>query len=121
MIGGQRDRYRSIGQGDPAPRAGFEPWTNLIFRLGPPVDPSGVLPDGRPFRNIRAFQDLVAADERLLLTNLARRLTIFGTGREISFADREEIAGIVDRTLQAKGGVRTLIHEVVQGPLFRVH
>src|SRR5262249_22553739 len=52
VIGGQRTRYRSLGAGDPAPRGNIDPFIGIGFRLGPPVDPSGVLPDGRAFKDI---------------------------------------------------------------------
>lgn len=118
VIGGQRDRYRSIGEGDPAPRGAIDPFIGIGFKLGPSVDASGQLPDDRSFRNITEFQTLIATDARLLLTNLARQFTIYGTGRNPSFADRDEIARIVDRTQRQGGGIRTLLHEVVRSRLF---
>jgi hypothetical protein len=119
VIGGQRDRYRSIGDGDPAPRGSIDPFIGISFKLGPAVDPSGVLPDERTFKNIAEFQALLAADTGRLLKNLAERLAIYGTGRDVSFADRDQIAAIVANTQWQGGGLRTLIHELVQSSLFR--
>src|SRR3954469_9752063 len=45
VIGGFRTRYRSLGTGDPAVRGNIDPFIGLGFKLGPKVDPSGVLPD----------------------------------------------------------------------------
>ena len=101
VIGGQRDRYRTI--------------TNVK----PLVDPSGVLPDGRPFKNITEFQALVAPDTDRLLRNLARQFAIYGTGRGLSFSDRDPIAAIVAKSTAQGGGIRTLIHELVQSELFQ--
>jgi hypothetical protein len=101
VIGGQRDRYRTI--------------TNVK----PLVDPSGVLPDGRPFKNITEFQALVAPDSDRLLSNLARQFAIYGIGRGLSFSDRDPIVAIVAKTKAQGGGVRTLIHELVQSELFQ--
>jgi mono/diheme cytochrome c family protein len=101
VIGGQRDRYRTI--------------TNVK----PLVDPSGVLPDGRPFKDIHEFQSLVAADSDRLLRNMAGRFVVYSTGRGLLFSDREALAAIVDRTKARGGGLRTLIHEVVQSDLFQ--
>ena len=50
VIGGFRTRYRSIGAGDPAPRGSIDPFIGISFKLGPPVDASGVLPDGQNVR-----------------------------------------------------------------------
>jgi hypothetical protein len=118
VIGGQRTRYRSIGEGDPAPRGAIDPFIGIAFRLGPAVDPRGTLPDGRTFEGIAELQDLLAADSERLLDNLARQLATFGNGREVSFADRDEIAALLTRVLARGGGVRTLILGLVESPLF---
>lgn len=119
VIGGYRERYRSIGDGDPAPRGSIDPFIGISFKLGPAVDASGELPDGRRFRDVREFQELVARDARPLLANLARQLTIYSTGRDLNFGDRAELAAIVDRTERTGGGVRSLVHEIVQSVLFQ--
>jgi hypothetical protein len=118
VIGGYRARYRSIGAGDPAPRGSIDPIIGIGFKLGPAVDASGTFPDGRRFAGIAEFQSLLAADPARLLANLARQLAIYSTGRDLAFSDRAQIAGVVARTQKQGGGVRTLIHELVQSPLF---
>jgi hypothetical protein len=119
VIGGHRARYRSLGSGDPAPRGNIDPVIGIGFKLGPKVDSSGVLPDGRKFTDITAFQNQLAADRNVLLTNLARQFAVYGTGRGVSFADRDEIAAIVAVTNQNGGGVRSLVYELVESKLFR--
>jgi len=119
VIGGFRTRYRSIGEGDRAERGSIDPFIPISFKLGLPVDPSGELPDGRTFRGIKEYQNLIAADSQRLLQNLARQFAIYSTGREIAFRDREAIECIVTRTEERGGGIRTLIHELIQSPLFQ--
>jgi hypothetical protein len=119
VIGGHRARYRCLGSGDPAPRGNIDPFIGIGFRLGPKVDPSGVLPDGRAFAGFTQFRDLLGADKAALLTNLAGQLAVYSTGRGMSFADREENAIVVAATDKNGGGIRTLVHEVVQSRLFR--
>ncbi len=119
VIGGPRSRYRSIGDGEPAPRGAIDPFIGISFKLGPPVDSTGVLPDGRSFKDVLEFQTLIAADSNRLLMNLAERLMIYATGRDTSFSDRDQLAAIVAATQKQGGGIRTLIHEVVQSPLFQ--
>jgi hypothetical protein len=119
VIGGFRTRYRSIGEGDPAPRGSIDPFIGISFKLGPPVDPSGALPDERKFGDIREFQKLAAANPTLLLRSLARQLTVYATGRNLAFSDRGEIASMIARTEKQGGGVRTLIHELTQSRLFQ--
>ena len=104
VIGGHRARYRSIGEGDPAPRGVIDPFIGISFKLGPKVDASGSMLDERKFADIREFQVIAAADSRLLLKNLAQQLAIYATGRDIAFADRDPIAAIVSNTQKHAGG-----------------
>jgi Protein of unknown function (DUF1588)/Protein of unknown function (DUF1585) len=119
VIGGQRDRYRSLGKGDPAPRKNIDPFIGIGFRLGPKVDPSGVLPDGRKFAGFAEFRALLAADRDRLAANLARQLAVYATGRGAGFSDREAIAAVVAAANKKGGGIRTLLHELVQSQLFQ--
>jgi hypothetical protein len=121
VIGGRRDRYRSIGTGDPAPRGAIDPFIGIGFKLGPKVDASGTTPDGRPFAGIEEFQALLAADAPKLLRNLAEQLARYAIGRDVAFSDRDAIDALVARTLKQGGGIRTLILELVKSDLFRTH
>ncbi|HEU0068924.1 MAG TPA: DUF1592 domain-containing protein, partial [Nitrospiraceae bacterium] len=119
VIGGRRDRYRSIGDGDPPERGSIDPFIGLSFKLGRPIDCAGSLVDGREFHDIREFQSLVAADPGRLLMNLAERFTVYSTGRNVTFSDRDALLAIVAKTQAQGGGIRTLIHELIQSPLFQ--
>jgi hypothetical protein len=121
VIGGQRSRYRSLGAGDKAPRGSIDPFIGISFKLGPAIDASGQMPDGRPFGGIAEFQSLIAADPARLLKNLGEQFARYAAGREISFSDREEVERVVERTRKQGGGIRALIHEVVQSSLFQTH
>jgi hypothetical protein len=116
VIGGFRERYRSIGKGDPAPRGSIDPFIGIGFRLGPKVEPHGELPDGRKFPDIRGLRDVLASDPDALARNLARQFAVYGTGRPVAFSGREEIEAIV--AASRKAGVRTLISELVASKLF---
>jgi hypothetical protein len=119
VIGGRRTRYRSLGAGDPAPRGNIDPFVGIGFKLGPKVDAGGVTPDGQKFAGVTEFQDLLAANRDVLLTNLAKQFAVYGTGRGVSFADRDDIAALVAAANGRGGGVRTLLYEVVGSKLFR--
>jgi len=119
VIGGLRSRYRSIGEGDSPQRGLIDPFIGLSFKLGPKVDASGVLADGRTFGNVGELQTMLATDTPKLLTNLARQFAIYSTGRDIAFSDRAAIATIVTKTEKQGGGIKTLIHELVASELFR--
>jgi hypothetical protein len=119
VIGGQRDRYRSIGEGDPAPRGSIDPRIGISFKLGPKVDASGQLPDERKFTGIADFKTLLAAEKHQLLHNLAHQLTVYATGRDIAFSDRAALNDLVARTEKQGGGIRTLLHEIVLSSFFQ--
>ena len=119
VIGGQRDRYRSLENGDPAPRGSIDPRIGISFKLGPKVDASGALADGRKFAGITELQTHLASQPRVLLRNLAQQLAVYATGRPLAFSDRPALDALVTRTEQAGGGIRTLVHELVQSPLFQ--
>jgi hypothetical protein len=121
VIGGRRANYRAIrGAEEPAaPRGSIDPFIGISFKLGPTVDASGQLADGRTFSGIEEFQTYLAADQRVLLENLAEQFMVYATGRPIGFGDRGEIGRIVDVTLKKyNGGVRSLLHEVIASKLF---
>ena len=115
VIGGWRDRYRSTGAGD-APPKGPRP---TPYRIAKPVDPSGRLPDGRPFQDVDEFKRLLLADPDAIARGFAEKLIVYATGAGIQFADRAAVEEIVARSRKSGYGVRTLIHEVIQSELFR--
>jgi mono/diheme cytochrome c family protein len=116
-VGGLRSRYRSNGQGDLPPEKGHTDW-KVEYKLGPTVDASGELRDGRAFRDTTAFVDLLASDEEKLARAFVAHLARYATGTEISFADRAEIRRIVAQTKANGYGLRSLLHALAQSPLF---
>ncbi len=118
VIGGWRDRYRSIDKGDAAPGKinGHGIWT---YKLALPVDPSGTLPDGRVFNDILAYKQLLLSQSDTVLRAIAGKLLVYGTGSNLDFADRTAVAEIAGKTKAAGNGFRNLIEEVVLSPAFR--
>jgi mono/diheme cytochrome c family protein len=119
VLGGWRDHYRALGEGgQPVPGRGKngQPFT---FHPGQPVDPSGVLPDGRKFRDVRELKRLLAQDERAVARNLVRQLVVYGTGAPVRFGDRPKVEAILDKAKPGGYGVRTLIATTVESELFR--
>jgi len=60
----------------------------------------------------------VLADETQLARNLARQLAVYATGAPVGFSDRATLERILDGAAAGHYGVRTLVHELVQSPLF---
>ena len=117
VIGGWRDRYRSLGEGDRV-TAKLNNRGIWEYRLGPQVDGSGVTSDGQKFDDVREFKRLLLKQQADVVRSLAAKLVVYATGAGIRFSDRPEIDRIVTKTQAAGGGMRTLIHEVIQSPIF---
>ena len=117
VMGGFRERYRSEEGGELA-KGIAKSGQKFAFHYALPVDAAGELPDGRKFRDIREFKQLLLDNEKQLARNLARQLAIYSTGAPIRFADRDEIEAILERASSSHYGVRSLIHELIQSDLF---
>ena len=63
----------------------------FAFHYALPVDSSGELPDGRAFKDIREFKQLLLHDEAQIARNLARQLVVYATGAPVRFSDRPQI------------------------------
>lgn len=115
VIGGWRERYRSIGEGQPAVVDG----RTMRYRLGPAVDAADALPDGRQFADIDEYKRLLLADKDLLARGLAHKLLAYATGAAPTIADEPELQALVARVRERDYGLRSLVHEVVQSRLFQ--
>ena len=117
VMGGWRERYRSLEKGDLAKRIVKD--KPVGYKLGPPVDASGQTADGKSFQDIHEFRELLLRDPDQLARNLTERLIVYATGAGVSFADREEVERIIAASAKSNHGLRTLVHEVVQSSTFQ--
>ncbi len=102
--GAWRDRYLAFDKGK--------------RKAGPPVDPSGALPDGRSFATFAEFRSLVAAEPERLARSLAGHLLVYGSGAELSYADRQAVEDIAKAAAREGHGVRSILLEVITSPVF---
>jgi len=116
--GGFRTRYRSSGEGDTPPGTLYGR-PILEYKDGPPVDAGGVTPDGKSFSGIAEYKRLLLAEEDQVARHFISQLVVYATGTEIGFADRDALSRLVARSREGGYGVRTIIHNVTQSPLFR--
>lgn len=117
-IGGYRDFYRATtGDRRTALKVNFSTGGRGIYR-GPDVEKGAETYDGRAFRDIDEYKQLLLAERDQLARNLAEKLLVYSTGADIQFADREIVEQIVDKLKTKNLGFRTLIHEVVQSRVF---
>jgi hypothetical protein len=116
VIGGYRERYRAVFA--PGKKAETIRIHNRQVALGPKVDTSGELADGRKFDGPDEFKKLLLTEPDRFAKALTEKLVTFGTGRDMGFSDRPAIAAIVQANAQQKRGFRDLIHELIQSELF---
>ncbi len=117
VIGGWRERYRAEkGESPPEKFRGRRIWE---YGLGVPVDASGESLDGRNFKNIDDFKQLLMQREDQVARNLTQNLLTYATGAGIQFADRDVVEAILTRLKSRGGGLRTLVHEIVQSQTFQ--
>jgi hypothetical protein len=114
VIGGWRDYHRSLGRGDAVVIDG----RRMPYRQGPLVDSADVLADGRRFEDIDEFKRLLLEDKQQVARNMTTKLVTYATGQAVDAVDRSEIDRIVDRIGEQDFGLRSLVHEIVQSPLF---
>jgi hypothetical protein len=86
---------------------------------GPPVDSTGVLPDGRRFENIDDYKLLLLQDKDQLARNMTEKLISYAIGAEPTPLNKPEIERIVSLVSEKDYGFRSLIHNVVQSELFK--
>jgi len=117
VIGGWRETYRTQGKGVDVP----DPLThrNRQYRLGARVDASGELADGRAFSDVDEFKKLLLDQQETVARNLVNNLVAYATGAGVTFSDRAGVEAILQRSKPTAYGLRTLVHEVVQSPLFQ--
>ena len=120
-VGGFRDRYRAIGSGDAPPEAAHALWS-VVYRLGPQVDASGTLSDGRSFRDADELKALLASDPERLARAFVTHLCRYAIGSDVHYSDHREIARVVDSAQASAAdpteyGVRSLIHALARSRL----
>jgi hypothetical protein len=115
VIGGWRDNYRSVGRGQPVTFDG----RRMPYSKGPAVDAADVLADGRQFNNIDELKHLLLADKEQLTRALTTKLLTYSTGRAPDAADQADVSAIVNKLTVNDYGFRSLVHEIVQSPLFQ--
>lgn len=115
VAGGWQTNYRSLGRQFKSP----PDLKRVQWRVGPPVDASGVTADGRTFADLREFkQKVLLADPEAFTLALTRKLAAYGSGRAMGFSDREELRRIAHETFTRGNGLRDLLHNLVQSDLF---
>jgi hypothetical protein len=117
VIGGWREFYRATAY----KREAIVPLPNYPGRQvirGLDVEIGGKTQDGREFKNIDDYKQILLSDKDRLARNVAQKLIVYATGADIQFADREVIEQLVKQSREKSYGLRSLLHDVVQSRVF---
>jgi hypothetical protein len=119
VMGGWRENYRALDDKLPKPSMQLTGGRGVKWRIGPPVDPTGVTKDGKQFANLTDYKKILLARPENFTRVLAEKLATYATGRGMGFSDRPELDRIAREIVSKKNGLRDLIHEIVQSEIFR--
>jgi mono/diheme cytochrome c family protein len=118
VLGQYRTHYRvldpELSQLPAHNRGGKPPW-----REGLEVDSSGITPEGETFADIEGLRSQLAQQPEKLALGVASHLTTYATATPVGPLDRESVREIVNSSAQDNYGLRSIVHGVVQSPLFR--
>lgn len=90
-------------------------------RKGRAIDASTVLPDGTPVDGVAELKRHIIEKERLaFMHGLTEHLFAYALGRDLSFADEEEISQIVDYAEEHGGTLRAILRGIVLSPSFSI-
>lgn len=118
-IGGWREWYRGSEGGREWVKIRLPTGREVTVRKGPNVDASDELPGGRQFSDIDGFKKLILEDPDQFAGCLTEKMLVYATGHGLEFADIATVNKIVAEIKPKHYGFRTLIHAIVQSPIFR--
>lgn len=85
----------------------------------PPVDPSGVMPDGRTFADAAEFKQLLLEDNDQFLQAFVEHLCSYGLRRVLSVDDQEDIQAIVNEAKQKHYRLKDIVRAVALSDLMQ--
>ena len=83
----------------------------------PLVDASGVMPDGRAFRDVHEFKQLLLEDRDAFLRAFIEHMSTYGLRRVLTIDDADDVDLIVQEAKQNEYGVKEIIRAVVLSKL----
>src|SRR5262249_39377786 len=115
VIGGWREHYRSIGNGEPVIVAG----KGVGDKKRPARGGRRGLPGGGGFPNNKEIKGTLLGDQKKHNPAPAHKLLTYATGVPPTAADRPKFDAIVASVRVNNYGLRSLVHAVVQSEVFR--
>jgi hypothetical protein len=85
----------------------------------PLIDPSGVMPDGRPFKDSVQFKRLLLEDRDKFLHAFIEHLSTYALRRVLTVDDREQIASLTEEAKTNQYGLKEIVRAVALSDLIR--
>ncbi len=100
----------------------FDPvgrWREQWPGTGKEIDASGILPDGTKIRDVVDLKRWLIQNEKIFATNLAEKLMVYATGRDLNYVEEKEVQSIVKNNLAKGEGFRDLILDLIASETFQ--
>jgi hypothetical protein len=118
VLGGWRERYR-VKQGGPGiDQVELATLPGRKVNVAKPVEPGGEMRDGAAFPDLAGYKQLVLRDRDQIARAMVEKLVVYATGAPVDFADRAAVEKILADTKPRDHGLRSLVHAVIQSPMF---
>ncbi|WP_162006585.1 DUF1592 domain-containing protein [Roseimaritima sediminicola] len=85
----------------------------------PPIDPSGVLPNGQAFDSFAEFKSLLLQRPERVARGLSEKMLTYALGRGIDARDRSTVDALVDQLVAEDYRLQTLIRGIVTSKPFQ--
>jgi hypothetical protein len=107
------DNYDAIGQ--------WRTHEKVAAGVGkdPLVDPSGLMPDGRAFKDANDFKRLLLADREKVARAFIEHLCTYGLRRVLTVDDEDDINAIAAEAKKNRSGVKDIVRAVAMSELMR--
>jgi hypothetical protein len=90
----------------------------IVDRKKIPVQTSGSMPGGKPFKSFPEFQSTMLEHKEDLARNMVESLLVYALGRDIEFTDEPYIEKIMAKLKPHDYRMKDMIHAVAESPLF---
>ena len=107
------DNYDAIGQ--------WRTREKIAAGVGedPLINPAGVMPDGRNFKNANEFKQLLLEDREKLARAFIEHLCTYGLRRALAFDDQDDLKAIEFEAKKNQYQIKDIIRAVAQSDLMR--
>ena len=85
-----------------------------------PIDPSGVLPDGRTFSGPEELKAILKEKKELVARNFTEKLLIYALGRGLEYYDERAIKGILSDAEKSQYKLSAIVSSIVRSSPFRM-